>query len=201
VLASDPYDVFAPDVHAVSPLDASAPDLGRLKRVVAKALQAHTLLPGGHKPLWVTEFGYESKPPNRQALTTATQARWLEESLYIFWREGVSTVFWYLVRDQAPPYSVNYASGVYFRDGTPKPSDTAYRFPLVVTADGGRAQIWGIAPTTGNVRVQRRTRSAWQTVASFQRRTGTIFERVMPALPKGQYRATVNGGHSLVWTY
>jgi hypothetical protein len=201
VLASDPYDAFAPDVHAVSPLDASAPDLGRLKRVVAKALQAHTLLPGGHKPLWVTEFGYESKPPNRQALPTATQARWLEESFYVFWREGVSTLFWYLVRDQAPPYSINYASGVYFRDGRPKPSETAYRFPLVVMPDGGNAQIWGIAPTTGIVRVQRRTGSVWQTIASFHRRTGTIFEQVMPALPRGHYRATINGQHSLVWTY
>jgi hypothetical protein len=202
VLASDPYDVGAPTEHAVSPLDASAPDLGRLERVVKAALAARTLYPSRPKPLWVTEFGYDSDPPNPtpSTISTATQARWLELGLYVFWHEHVSTVFWYLVRDQTPPYAANYFSGVYFRDGKPKPSYTAYRFPFVVMHAGTRAQIWGIAPVSGALDVEARRGSSWRTVASFPVAAGQVFARPR-RLPPGSYRATVDGQASLVWSF
>jgi hypothetical protein len=202
VLASDPYDIAAPTVHAVSTLDASAPDLARLERVVKAALAARTLFPSRAKPVWVTEFGYDSDPPNPTpgTISTSTQAHWLEESFYVFWREHVSTVLWYLVRDQIPPYDANYFSGVYFRDGKPKPSYTAYRFPFVVMRRGAQAQIWGIAPVAGALDVQARDGPAWRTVASFAVRTGQVYARLL-RLPLGSYRATLRGQPSLVWTY
>lgn len=203
VLASDPYDVGAPTVHAVSQLDASAPDLGRLKRVVKAALSRRTLLPARPKPLWVTEFGYDSDPPNPTpgTISLATQASWLEESFYVFWHEGVSTVLWYLVRDQTPPYSENYFSGVYFRNGTPKPSYTAYKFPFVVMRETGRtAQVWGIPPTNGTVRVQVESGGTWRLVASINSHAGKIFARVL-SLPSGRYRAVVGSVDSLAWIY
>jgi hypothetical protein len=202
VLASDPYDIGAPTVHAVSQLDASAPDLGRLTRVVKAALAAHTLFPARHKPLWVTEFGYDSNPPNPTpgTISTETQARWLEESFYVFWHEGVSTVMWYLARDQTPPYDANYFSGVYFRDGSPKPSYTAYRFPFVVMHDGGRSQIWGISPVTGTVDVEVASGSSWRAVTSIHAGAGTPYTRVL-SLPAGRYRATIGTQSSLVWDY
>jgi hypothetical protein len=202
VLASDPYDVGAPTVHAVSPLDASAPDLGRLERVVKAAVKAHTLYPSDAKPVWVTEFGYDSDPPNPTAgtISTATQARWLEESFYVFWHEHVSTVLWYLVRDQTPPYNANYFSGIYFRNGTPKPSYTAYKFPFVVMPQGSQGQIWGVAPATGTLDVQAQSGSTWRTVASFPVRTDQIYAHLRH-LPAGSYRATLQGETSLTWRY
>jgi hypothetical protein len=201
LMASDPYDVGGPTVHAASPLDASAPDLAKLTRIVKAAVKTHTLLPSQAKPLWVTEFSYESNPPNRQGVSLATQARWLEQCFYVFAHEGVSTVLWYLVRDQPPPYSLNYTSGVYFRDGKPKPSYTAYRFPLVVMPAGQGAQIWGITPVSGTVQVQHRIGGSWRTVAKFSRGAGKIFYKDVSNLPKGQYRATVDGQDSLVWSF
>jgi len=203
VLASDPYDVGGPTDHALSSLDASAPDLGRLTRIAEAGVRSHTVLPTKAKPLWVTEFSYESNPPNhfKTTVSLTTQARWLEQSFYVFAHEGVSTVLWYLVRDQPPPYTINYGSGVYFRNGKPKPSYTAYRFPLVVMPDGQRSQIWGITPVGGTVQVQRRIGGAWRTVARFRRGAGKIFYKDVSNLPKGQYRATVDGQKSLVWTF
>ncbi|WP_249020863.1 hypothetical protein [Conexibacter sp. S30A1] len=203
VLASDPYEAFSPTTPAVSPLDASAPDLARLTRVLNAGLAAHTVLPHTQKPLWVTEFSYQSDPPIHVSGTPslATQARWLEQSFYVFWHEGVSTVLWYLLRDQAPPYTINYASGVYYYNGKPKPSLVAYRFPLVVSTDGrGRSQLWGIAPTSGTVRVQVQ-RHGWRTVATFHRRAGAVFSLVSDKLAHGRYRATDGSQKSLVWVY
>lgn len=203
VIASDPYEAFSPTTPAVSPLDASAPDLARLTRVLHAGLVAHTVFPHGPKPLWVTEFGYQSDPPIRVSGTPslATQARWLEQSFYVFWHEGVSAVLWYLLRDQPPPYTINYASGVFFNDGQPKPAVTAYRFPLVVSADGrGRSQLWGVAPVAGTVRVQV-YRRGWRTVANFHRRGGAVFSLVSDKLTHGRYRALEGSQKSLVWVY
>lgn len=201
LMASDPYDAYGPTVRATSPLDASAPDLAKLTRIVRAAVKAHTVVPSQPKPLWVTEFSYESNPPNRQGVSLATQARWLEQSFYVFAHEGVSTVLWYLVRDQPPPYSSDYASGVYFYNGKPKPSYTAFRFPFVVMPAGKRVQMWGITPVSGTVQVQHRIGGSWRTVAALHGGAGKIFFKDASNLSKGQYRATVAGQKSLVWKF
>lgn len=203
ILAADPYDVSSPTTHARNANDASAPDLGRLTRVLQAGLRSKTVLPRSHKPLWVTEFGYDSDPPNPDgALPLAKQARWMDLGFYTFWKEGVSTVLWYLIRDQAgDDYATTYYSGIYFYNATKKPSFTAYQFPLVVAADGARAQVWGVAPATGSVRVQHRVGRHWRTVLSFHRRAGAVFAGHVPLHAKGAYRAVDGSLKSLVWTY
>lgn len=68
----------------------------------------------------MTEFSYDSRPPNPSAVSLSTQARWLEESLYLLWKQDVDTVVWYLIRDQpSGAWDTNYYSGVYSRDGEP----------------------------------------------------------------------------------
>lgn len=207
VIASDPYEVGSPTTSAVVKDDASAPDLDKLTRLVHKALSAGTLLPRAPKPLWVTEFSYDSNPPNPQAVSTATQARWLEESFYVFWREGVSTAIWYLISDQTGAISTHYFSGVYFHDGKPKPSLVAYRFPFVVMKNGTSAKpattasVWGIAPVTGTVNVQRKVGHGWKTIFSTHVRSGNVFVRNVAASQTGYYRAVAGGQYSLAWKY
>jgi hypothetical protein len=202
ILASDPYDAFSPTTHAISPLDASAPDLGRLTKVVKAGLAAGTVLPHKAKPLWVTEFGYDSKPPNPSAVSTATQAKWLQEGFYTFWHEGASAALWYLVRDQTPPYDVNYFSGVYFRNGKKKPSFTAYRFPFVVmNTSNSAAQVWGITPVGGTVKVQFKTAGGWKTLKRLSAGANAVFDFTSSHLAHGHYRATVAGQSSLVWSH
>jgi len=163
-------------------------------------VRARTLLPTKYKPLWMTEFSYDSKPPNPYGISLAKQARWLEQGLYILWRQHVNTALWYLVSDQPPPYDVNYSSGVYFRTGKRKPSFRAYRFPLVVMPVGARERVWGITPARGTVKVQRKIRRRWRTVATFRRRANRVFTRKLPR-HRGRYRAVVHRQRSLVWHY
>jgi hypothetical protein len=66
---------------------------------------------------------------------------------------------------------------------------------------GPRAQIWGITPVSGTVQVQHRIAGSWRTVTRFNRGAGKIFSRNISNLPKGQYRATVDGQKSLVWSF
>jgi hypothetical protein len=156
-------------------------------------------LPRKHKQLWVTEFSYDSNPPNPTGVSTARQARWLEEAFYLFWKEGVSTAVWYLLRDQTGDLSTHYFSGVYFHDGKPKPSQTAYRFPFVVMGSGRTATAWGIAPRRGVVAIERRRGHMWKTLARVHASAGGVFVHPLPAGLHGSFRALVDGESSLVW--
>ena len=195
-IASDPYEVGSPATLALNPDDVSAPDLGKLTRIVSKAVRAGRALPRHSKQLWVTEFSYDSRPPNPTALSLATQARWLEESLYVFWTERVTAMFWYLIRDQSATFNAaDYYSGIYFFNGTAKPSRQAYSFPLVVMG----STAWGISPRRGTVSVQHRQGGAWKTLFTATASAGGVFTRAVSASLRGDFRAVVGGRSSLVW--
>jgi hypothetical protein len=200
ILAMDPYAVLGPTVHAYNPDDVSAPDLGKLTRIQRKALSTGRLLPHARKQLWVTEFSYDSKPGNPYGVSLATQARWLEQALYVFWNQGVNTAIWYLVRDQLPTFNPNnYYSGVYRYSGAPKPSFTAYRFPFVVMPSSGRGRAWGISPARGSVAVQHRQGRRWVTLFHVRVSAGGVFVHKVSARLHGNFRAKVGKQTSLVW--
>ncbi len=89
-------------------------------------------VPGRH-PVWVTEFWWDSNPPNPSGAPLGVQARWIEQSLYLFWKAGASAAINFQIRDatERPNVRAGFQSGVFFSDGRPKPSLTAFRFPFV----------------------------------------------------------------------
>ena len=199
-LAMDPYEVGPPTKAAFNTDDATAPDLAKLTRIVGKAVRLRRALPNKPKQLWVTEFSYDSNPPNPTAVSTATQARWLDEAFYVFWNEGVNTVVWYLLRDQAGnDYSTSYFSGVYFYNGTPKPSFEAYRFPFVVMPSGKTLRAWGISPRSGTVSVQHQAGGVWKTLFKTHVSSGGVFVRLIAPSLHGSFRAVVGPETSVVW--
>jgi hypothetical protein len=202
-LAMDPYEVASPLTKAYNSNDISAPDLWKLTRMAAKAVRAGTALPRSHKQLWVTEFSYDTNPPNPGGVSLGTQARWLEQALYLFWKQGVSTAVWYNVRDQAASYNPSldsYFSGVYYFNGNPKPSLRAMQFPFVVWRTGRSAIAWGISPQTGSVSIQHRTGRSWKTLFRLRGSSGGVFVRSIRSSLRGKFRAVVNGERSLVWS-
>jgi hypothetical protein len=199
-MAMDPYEVGSPTTHAYNKDDVSAPDLTRLTKPLNRAVAVGTALPRAHKQLWVTEFSYESRPPNPYGVALATQARWLEESLYEFWSQGASVAVWYLVGDQpGNDYAVVYKSGVYYNNGKPKPAFTAYRFPFVVMPHSGAGRVWGMSPVAGRVAVQRRKGRKWVTLFHVRASAGGVFDRHISRSLKGKFRAKVGNQTSLVW--
>jgi hypothetical protein len=201
-LAHHPYEVGSPFTRALNVDDVSGPDLGKLTRPVKKAVRLGLALPRQSKHFWVTEFSYDSNPPNPQAISVAEQARWLEESFYVFWRQGVDTVVWYLIRDQAPipDYATAYESGVYYRDGAPKPSLLTFQFPFVVERRRGGSIAWGKAPVAGVLAVQRRQGGGWTTLAQIPVTAGGVFYMRLRQPALGSFRAVVGSQTSAVWT-
>jgi cellulase (glycosyl hydrolase family 5) len=184
-----------------SRFDASTPDLGRVVSVLRGAEKAGTTSPGKH-PVWVTEFWWDSKPPNPVGAKLATQARWIEQSMYLFWKAGASVAINFQIDDapDRPTVHAGFQSGIYFIDGRPKPSLTAFRFPFVTDrVNRQKLLAWGKAPESGKLLIQRQQGSRWITVRKLQVGKGSVFTANLRLSGKQNLRATVGASKSLVW--
>src|SRR6266540_164138 len=157
--------------------DASTPDLGRVVSILRAAEKAGTTEPGQH-PVWVTEFWWDSKPPNPVGAPPLTQARWVEQSLYLFWKAGASTAINFEIQDstQDPNTHNGFQSGLYFLDGGAKPALTAFHFPFVTNRINTKTlNAWGKAPEAGSVAIQRKQGARWRTIKRLQVGEGDVF--------------------------
>jgi len=214
VLAHHPYPIGPPGRHAINVDDVVIPDWAKLKAPLALAIRAGNVYPATPKPLWATEMSWDTSPPSPGGLAPETQARWLAGAMYVLWRQGVSVLTWFNLRDQAegPGYDLTLQSGVYFRgskvsDDRPKPSLRAFRFPFAVYrryADfkgHGPSKLWGIAPQPGTVAVQTRAdgKSPWQTILTLEADGNRIFQGHLDAKKGMWLRAWQGGEWSVNW--
>ncbi len=205
ILSDHPIAIGPPQQSTLSPLDVTTPDIGRLTDVVSAAVRHRTVVPPRHKPLWVTEFWYDSSPPDPRGVPVATQARWYEQDLYLFWRQGARVALALQIRDDPPEagYPFSSQAGAFLLDGAAKPSRTAFSFPLVAHRGGGRGPVtvWGIAPVSGRVRIEDRRKDGWHQVASVATagRPRPFMTRLSAAGPI-RLRASIGTAKSLVWT-
>jgi hypothetical protein len=202
VLAHHPINTSGPPTqHAFNADDASSADLPKITRVLRAAEQAGTVSPGRH-PIWATEMWWDSNPPDAAGSPLGRQARWIEQSLYLLWRDGAGAVINLRIRDVAVNSQVldGTGSGIYFANGQPKPSAVAFRFPFVTDRLNRSAlRAWGKAPATGKLVIQRRARGRWATVRKLRVRQGAVFAVKLRLGGKQRLRARVAGNTSLVW--
>jgi hypothetical protein len=98
-------------------------------------------------PIWSTEFGYQTTPPDTEAGTVSPTraAYYLNWSEYLTWLDPrVKSYDQYLVTD---PPAGNFASGLESDTGVPKPGFFAYRMPIFLpvqtTRRGNPLEVWG----------------------------------------------------------
>jgi hypothetical protein len=197
-LAHHPYGVRGPESHALNRDDVAVPDIGKLARVLRFARRKHRVLPNARKRLWVTEIGWDSRPPDPHGVPARRHSRWVAQALYVLWRQRVELVTWLRIRDQdaSAGYASSNQSGMYFYDGRPKRSLAAFRFPFV--ADTRRSVVWGRAPASGPVVIERLTGSRWRTVGRTSTSGDHVFQRRLH-VAQGRYRAVQDASVSPTW--
>jgi hypothetical protein len=203
VLAHHPINpVSKPTKAAKDRDDASSADMGRVRRVLRAAERFRTIEPPGHRPLWATEFWWETNPLDTQfGVSPARQARFIEQSLYLIWKGGGSAAINLQVSDAAThaPGQVNQ-SGVFLAGGSPKPSFTAFRFPLVAERLGSKSvRVWGKSPIAGTLLIQGARGASFRTIRSLQVGAGQVFSTRLRFRGKRRLRASIGGQTSLVW--
>ncbi len=197
------YDVLQPLHAAVNADDATIPDLYKVAKVVKAGVRFGRILPRRTKPLWAAEFSWDSNPPDPHGVSLATQARWLEQAFYLLWRQGVSTALWFVLADEppVPSFGGTYQAGTYFLNGQAKPSALAFRFPLVASRpDHSHVFVWGRAPSTGTLAVQRAgAHHSWQTLRRIRVSRYGVFTTKLKLRGSLSLRGQVNGVTSLTW--
>jgi hypothetical protein len=125
--------------------------LGRLTTEVNRAF--------GPKRIWLTEYGYQTNPPDRTILGVSyeRQAHFLAEAAMIAYRaRQVDMLVHFLVQDDS--VLAAWQSGLYTVAGKPKPSSRSFPLPLAqVSRRGTTTQLWGqVRPRSGKQRYRLR---------------------------------------------
>jgi len=202
VLAHDPYSVARPTQRALNGDDVSIPDMGKLIRPLRAAERTHRIRPAGRKAVWVTEFGWDSRPPDPNGVPIQQHARWLEQALYVLWRQGVAMATWFKIVDEPSggDFGATYQSGLYEVGGTAKPALTAFAFPFVTErVSRSRVRVWGKAPASGSVSIQRQAGAAWRTLRTLHVSGSRVFLTTLALRGSAVLRAVSGGNASLTW--
>jgi hypothetical protein len=205
VWAHHPYTSGGPTHQAVRGDDVSIGDLPEMRRILDAALRAHHVISNRKVRFWVTEFSWDTKPPDPKGVPLGLQTRWTAEALYRMWSAGVSLVTWFRIRDD-PSATSYYQSGLYFRGSSvakdwPKPTFHAFRFPFVAFGSGDRVFVWGRTPdgARGRVAIQQVVSGEWRTLGLLATDRYGIFSRIYRTARTTPLRAQlVNGSDASV---
>jgi len=182
--AHHPYSFFlAPNTSMPDANFAPLADLGRVERGLDWIMRAYGLK---HRlPLWLTEYGYETDPPNPfRGVSPRLQSLYLNEAQYMAFRDprvrGLSQFLLFDARPDtsyppgSPGYWSTFQTGLLYAGGEPKPSLASYRLPLFlpdpVLGASRRVLLWAwlrpaVPGTRQTVSIQWRTqRGAYRTI-------------------------------------
>jgi hypothetical protein len=147
-----------------------------------------TRLWGARMPLWLTEYAYETNPPDRaRGIPLARHALFIGQSALRVWQQpGTTMLIWFLVRDE--PRLAGWQSGLFTATGAPKPARAAFALPLAqISRRGTRTELWGqVRPGSGRrpYSIQRLRSGRWVNVGGWRTGVGGTF-RVTVNLPRG----------------
>ena len=122
----------------------------------------------GNKRIWLTEYGYQTNPPDRLlGVAPSLQARYLSEAAHKAWLTPyVDMLIHFLVRDDR--VLSGWQSGLFSVSGRAKPGYDAFRLPLAqVSRNRLRTAVWGqVRPRTGKqpYRIRQFRGGRWQWV-------------------------------------
>jgi hypothetical protein len=146
-----------PPLTRPRPDEVTIANPGRLRAILAQGARRGRV--ARNLPLWYTEFGFQTNPPDRNlGVSLQRHATYLNQSDWIAYRDrSVRGIAQYLLRDD--PGNDGFQSGLEFMDGRPKPALDAYRFPVHVVRRGVRVTVFGQVRQAGDgarglVRVQ-----------------------------------------------
>jgi hypothetical protein len=196
-LGHHPYALFqSPFQRSRFRDDAAIGDWRRLEQTLDRLVARKALKPAGAKrfPIYYTEFGYQTDPPDPFAgIALARQSRWLQDAAYVAWHTPrVAGLNQFRlsdgsIRGKGPLAFREFQSGLFFASGKAKPSSRTFANPIVVR--GGL--VWGQARAGGShsVTIERRApgSKAFRPVATVTTDARGYFQKRVARRP-GAYR-------------
>jgi hypothetical protein len=139
----------------------------------------------GQKPIWLTEYGYQSRPPDTfLGVPLKRQARLISLAAMRAWKlPRVTMLVQYLYRDEI--VLSRFQTGLVFANNRPKPSLQAFKLPLAQMArHGTQTVLWGQIrngrPGPKPYRLEVLRKSKWQPVGADRKTNGEgVFVRTV----------------------
>jgi hypothetical protein len=125
VYAHHPYYLRKSESPTTPSRDGNAITLANIGKLIREVQRLY-----GRKQLWITEYGYQTNPPDRAlGVSYATQARWLRQAFTIARRHPrIDMMVWFLLKDDTSRNG--WQSGLLTATGRRKPAFDAFRrFP------------------------------------------------------------------------
>jgi hypothetical protein len=211
--AHHPYSFDTPPNKVMTPPSLiTLANLGVLQRALNRIYAVYGRHPRGGVPMYLTEWGYKTNPPNPFVKTSlGEQATWLNEGEYMTWKDrSVRALNQFLLTDSPPvagkrkgsrQYWGTFQTGLLFANGTQKPSYDAFRIPIWLPSSNHRhATIWGelrpadhSKPQLAALQFQRRGSTNWSTLRQIQTSNREGFLLAHLSLPSA-------GNVRLAWT-
>jgi hypothetical protein len=190
-----------PLVHEPSPDDATIRSLGRVLDVLDSA-RARGRIKGPKLPIWNTEFGFQTNPPDPGfgAKIARVPTFWsLSELWFSYSNRRVKSISQYTMTDTPGDPSL-WQSGLRFADGTPKANIYAnFRLPILVRQLGpGAVEVRGAARPGGagsSVQIFQRGRRG-----PFKPLGGPISVRNLRGYFMSRYRISKAAGRTFYFT-
>lgn len=172
-----------PGTRETSSEDAQIQSIGRITRALDRAV-ARRRLSGRKMRVYITEFGFQSDPPDRFWTPLRRIPAFLNQSEWLAYRNRrVASWSQYALTDDVP--LAGFQSGLRFSDGSEKPGVyDAYRRPFYVRGRSSRSiEAWGAV----------RNGERGDTVEVQQRRRGGEFRRLrtLRLNSRGYFRAAI----------
>jgi hypothetical protein len=167
-LGHHPYALFqSPFQRSRYRDDAAIGDWRLLEQTLDRLVAVKALRPSGRGrlPIYYTEFGYQTDPPDPYAgISLGRQSRWLQDAAYVAWRTPrVKALNQFRLSDGGihgsdPVAFREFQSGLWFAGGKAKPASRTFANPVVVR--GGL--LWGQVRPGGShaVTIERRAPGA-----------------------------------------
>jgi hypothetical protein len=200
VWSTHPYTSGGPTHKAQLPYDVSIANLPEMRATLQSAIRAGHVESTVPVRFWVTEFSWDSNPPDLCAVPMSLLVRWVPEAFYRIWASGIDLIGWLQLMDN-PLTTDFFQSGLFFRGETfahakPKAFLHAVRFPFVALRRGKGVYIWAHTPfgKPGWVVVQQTFRGGWTRVARLRADRYGIVQAVVNVKRIGEFRAILDSG-------
>ena len=197
-------DAYAQNPYPLSPSETptktSCPSCSYFTMATLPEIRRDVTRYFGGKPLWLTEYGYQTNPPDSLlGVSYAKQAQYIGEAALRVWRQpGVTVLVQFLLHDE--PAVGGWQSGLYTAGGAAKPSLQAFPLPLAeASRSGPRVALWGMVRPGRGARafvLQQKVGATWRTLASGRTTAGGAFSRTVTLAPGRQVRLRAAGAVS-----
>ena len=197
-LAYHPYTLAGgPNVRAEHRDDAPIGYLNRLVKTLNR-LGRKNRLKRARMKIWITEFGFQTNPPDPFQSPIGKVPRFLGQSEWLAYRNGrVASHSQYLLYDEKDTGA--FQTGIRFAGGKAKPGVyNAYRLPFFVRHRGGRkVEVWGGIRAAGagrQVTIQSRRGGNWRKLGTATTAKRGYFRKTFRVAGAGKRRYRFKAG-------